>query len=486
MRATRARIWAAAVATGLLSGCALNERLSKPDIALPAHFEAQASGPPATKADLDRWWRLFKDPQLEGLISKALASSPDARSAFFRLKEARAERASAITSVLPTGDLTGSAFDQFARQSYAHLNPEIPPQFAAFFTAANGSSQSYAGAFDVSWELDLYGKNITAIRTANAGFAAARFDYEATRMALAAEVASDLFQARGLAAQLADARENLKLAQNLAEVARRKAEAGLSTTADAARTASDAQSAEAQTVALEAELDGARRALLVLIGSGTASSTALAVTADVSPPPDLPPTTPGLLLVRRPDVREAEANLREAAGELRLDKLAMFPTLTLQPQLSQSTQVQSIYTILTSTAAAGVGLKAPIFSLPKLNAQVRVQGARGQQAVVAFEKAVQTAYGDAERTLTTVAADARRVRLLEEATRRSRFAFDAANTGYGLGLSDLTSLIQAEQSWRQTRATYTAAQISALVDTVAAFKALGGGWDADGSEKKTP
>jgi NodT family efflux transporter outer membrane factor (OMF) lipoprotein len=486
MAAKRAKIWAAgAVAIGL-SGCALNERLSKPDLTLPAAFEASAPGGPAAKADLDRWWRLFKDPQLESLINQALLASPDSRSAFFRLKEARAQRNVAITTVLPTGDLQASAFDQYSRQAYSHLNSSFPPQFASFFTAANGSSQTYSGAFNVAWELDLYGKNFTAVRTANAGFAAARFDFEATRMALAAEVASDLFQARGLAVQLRDAQENLKLANSLADAARRKAEAGLATTADQARTASDAQSAEAQAVALEAQLAGARRALLVLIGSGAAASQSLALSPDVTPPPDLPSTTPGLLLVRRPDVREAEENLKEAAGELRLDKLAMFPTLTLQPQLSESRQVESIYTIATRTAAAGVALKAPILSLPKLNAQVRVQGARGQQAVVAYEKAVQTAYGDAERTLTTVAADGRRVHLLEEATKRSRFAFDAANKGYDLGLSDLTTLIQAEQSWRQTRATYTAAQISALVDTVAAFKALGGGWDAVAAEQKKP
>jgi outer membrane protein TolC len=97
---------------------------------------------------------------------------------------------------------------------------------------------------------------------------------------------------------------------------------------------------------------------------------------------------------------------------------------------------------------------------------------------------VANAYGDAEKALTTTEADGRRVKLLDDATRRSRFAFDAASKGYDLGLTDLTSLIQAEQTWRQTRATYTSAQISALVDTVAAFKALGGGWDAETAQRK--
>jgi multidrug efflux system outer membrane protein len=118
----------------------------------------------------------------------------------------------------------------------------------------------------------------------------------------------------------------------------------------------------------------------------------------------------------------------------------------------------------------------PFLSIPKLLAEVKAQGARGEQAVAAYEKAVQTAYGDAEKGLTTLQADEVRVGLLKTATDKSRFAYDAARKGYELGLTDLTTLVQAEQGWRQTRAAYSSAATSALVDSVATFKALGGGW----------
>jgi NodT family efflux transporter outer membrane factor (OMF) lipoprotein len=467
-----------------LAGCALNENIVKPQIALPQAFEAPQASGAASAAALDRWWLLFNDPQLTGLIDQALAFSPDAMSALYRLAEARADRNEVIAGVLPQGDIKASGQDEYAKQSFSNLSAGIPPQFASFFTAANGSTQTYSASIPVTWEIDLYGKNVTAIKAAQANFAAARFDYEATRMSLAAEVATDLFQARGLAVQLDDAQENEKLAKNLADVARRKAAAGLATTADAARTESDGESAAAQTVLIEAELRGAQRALLVLIGKGGAPSTELTITADVAPPPAVPAATPGSILARRPDVREAQEKLLVAAGQLRLDKLALFPTFTLMPGLSYTKQVESIYTITTQAATGGVGVTVPVLSIPKLLAEVRAQGARGDQAVSAYEKAVQSAYGDAEKALTTVEADGRRVKLLDSATKRSRFAFDAANRGYDLGLTDLTSLIQAEQTWRQTRATYTASEISALVDTVATFKALGGGWNAEASPVK--
>lgn len=468
-----------------VSGCALGTRISKPDVSLPGAYEApQAAATPVGAASLDRWWLLFNDPQLTGLIDQALAASPDAKSAYYRLAEAHADRNEAIASILPQGDVKGSASDAYARQKYSNLGAGIPPQFLSFFTAANGSSQSYSANFNVSWELDLYGKDFAAIKTANADLAAARFDYEATRMSLAAEVATSLFQARGLAVQLDDAKENQALSQRLADIARRKAEAGLITTADAARTESDAESAAAQTVGIEAQLKGAQRSLLALIGKGTAPSSTLQITPVIPAPPPVPAATPGSLLARRPDVREAQAKLVSAAGRLRLDKLALFPTFTLQPGVSYSKQVDQIYTITTSTATGGLGLTVPILSIPKLLAEVRAQGARGQQAVAAYEKAVQSAYGDAERGLTTTEADAKRVKLLDSATQRARFAYDAARKGYDLGLIDLTSVIQAEQTWRATRSNDTSAKISALVDTVATFKALGGGWDADGNGDK--
>ncbi len=505
----RIRALTPALAALLLAGCALGERIATPSAPLPQAFEAPQSSTLPGAASIDRWWLMFEDAQLTGLIDQALAASPDARTALYKLAEARADRDEIIGSFLPTGSLTASGADEYANEKFSHVNAAAlgatttgtastgvgttvgagntttgASSLTNFFGVPNGSTQNYAAAFNISWEIDLYGKNFTALKAANADFAAARFDYEATRMSLAAEVATDLFQARGLAVQLDDARENQTLAKNLADVARRKAESGLAATADAARTEGDEESASAQAVAIEAQLKGAERALLVLIGQGGAPSSVLSITSSVAPPPAVPQATPGSLLARRPDVREAQERILVQAGQLRLDKLALFPTFTLTPGLSYSKQVQSLYTVATRAATAGVGVSVPVFSIPKLLEEVRAQGARGQQAVVAYEQAVQTAYGDAERALTTTEADGRRVKLLDTATKRSRFAFDAASKGYDLGLTDLTSLIQAEQTWRQTRATYTAAEISALVDTVATFKALGGGWDAEAAQRK--
>lgn len=460
-----------------LGGCALDTRMPKPDVRLPTAFEAAHADAAIAPAALDQWWTLFNDDQLTRLIEQALTASPDAKSAMGRLREANATARETIFGLLPQGDVRGSAAQEHVSTQYKG----VPAQYQSFLGAfsAAGNDQVYSGGLNVSWELDLWGRDFAAVKVARAEVAAARFDYEATRMSLAAAVATQLFQARGLAIQLDDARENARIARDLAGIGRRKSDNGLGTTADAARLESDAASAEAQASQTEALLRGAQRTLLVLIGRGGDPSSSLPIEAKVSPPPAVPSTTPGDILARRPDVREAEARVRSAAGRLRLDKLAVFPTISLQPSYQYSRQ-DAQFTTITTTGAAGVGVTVPFLSLPKLLQEVRAQGARGEQAVAAYEKAVQTAYGDAERGLTTVKADERQVELLKGATDKSRFAYDAARKGYDLGLTDLTSLIQAEEAWRRTRSTLNSANTASLVDTVATFKALGGGWPAGG------
>jgi NodT family efflux transporter outer membrane factor (OMF) lipoprotein len=459
-----------------ISACALGTHIPKAGVRLPAAYEAaSAEGPAAASSDvLDRWWLQFDDPQLTALIEQALAASPDAKSALGRLREAEATMREDIAQLLPQGDIKGNGAAEHISTQYSNISPALA-QFLTEFSGA-GNDKVFGGSFSPTWELDLFGRDATAIRAIKADLAAERFDFEATRMSLAASVATGLFQARGLAIQLADAKENARLAHELAKVGDRKQKAGLGSGADAARLESDALSLDAQVAQTDALLKGSIRSLLVLVGRGGDPSSSLPIEAVANPPPPAPATAPGALLARRPDVREAEMRVHSAAGRLKLDKLAILPTFTLEPSYLYSKQVQPAFTTVTTTGSLGVGVTVPFLTIPKLLEEVRAQGARGEQAVAAYEKAVFTAYGDAERGLTTLQSDEQRVALLRTATDRSRYAYDATRKGYDLGLIDTTTLVQAEQEWRQARATYTAAATSALVDAVATFKALGGGW----------
>ncbi|MDI1295680.1 MAG: TolC family protein, partial [bacterium] len=176
-----------------------------------------------------------------------------------------------------------------------------------------------------------------------------------------------------------------------------------------------------------------------------------------------------------PDVREAEQRLVAATGNVRLDRLALFPRLTLQPGGS-ITRLLDPTAYTQSAWSLAAGLVMPILDRPRLLAQLGAQTARGEQAVIAYERAVQAAFGDAENSLTTLSADFERLDRLTYAEQRARFAFAAQQKGFKAGVVDLDSLLQTEQSWRSIRIALVSIRTAALRDAVTSFKALGGGW----------
>ena len=230
--------------------------------------------------------------------------------------------------------------------------------------------------------------------------------------------------------------------------------------------------------------------MTVGVGRGAAPVDSLAIEARLAPPPILPSSAPSDLLRRRPDVRESEARLRAALGTARLRHLAIFPTVSFLPQLGLSRTVQpsvgynpntqAFYPIQQATSLGfttlGGGVTMPLFNIPQLLFDAKAEDARSRQAAIAYEKTVETAYGEAENALVSLDAARRAAATLAEGESRAHRASDAANTRYSMGLDDLTSALSAEQAWRSTRAALTSERVQTLRRAVTTYKALGGGW----------
>ncbi|MBB5685362.1 efflux transporter outer membrane subunit [Sphingobium boeckii] len=458
----------------LLTGCVSN-RLPAPEITVPGQFEAQveASQSNAVSAQsIEQWWLLFDDAQLSSLVDQALSDAPDARTALARLREAQAIRRGALTPYDPQGN---PGFSVSRSDTSVNGAPAGQDQLLGA-----GTSVALGGSFNVSWEADLFGRRSAARGAAEADLAAARFVFEATRLSLAANVATQLFAARGLAGQIVEAQETLRIAQELARIGRLRVTSGLGSGSDAARLDTQLANAQSDLVNLRSQFSIARRTLLVLLGRGTDGLDTLPIAAVLPMPPRPPALTPADVMMRRPDVREAEQRLRAAAGNLKLDQLALFPRLTLQPGAS-FTRVLDPAAYATSVWTLAAGLFVPILDRPRLLSQIGAQTARGEQAVIAYEQAVQAAYGDAENSLTALSADLDRLDYLILAEQRAQFAFSAQQQGYKAGIVDLDTLLQTEQAWRAARIALVALKTSTLTNAVTSFKALGGGWNPDPS-----
>lgn len=459
----------------LLGACALGPRVRAPDTHLPAAYEAPVPAE-AAEARLDTWWRLYDDPQLQTLVEEALKRAPDAESAEARLAEALAVRSSALYGYNPQGALQASGTRTDTRLVQGTSSFSLGPGQPQVSLVSTGPADSYAANFNVSWELDLFGRRRAARHKADADLAAARFDYAASRTSLAANVADQLFQARGLAIQLDDAREAARIQRELLDVAQKKAAHGLGAQADADQVAAQTAQTDADVADLETQLHAARRTLLVLLGRGADPLESLPTPATAGAPPQVPASVPGALLADRPDVREAAEKLKSTAGTLKLDELALFPKFTLQPGVGLSSNIQFGSPLTTDFWSIGAGLAQPVLDLPRLKAEIRAQGARADQAAIAYEKAVQTAYGEAENALVGLSSDEARVRLLTVGEAQGRSALEASRKRYAAGIDDLTAVLTAERTWRGARTALTGAQVQALRRSVQAFKALGGGW----------
>jgi len=458
-----------------VSACASSRPLPAPQVQPPAAYEAPRGPAGLSEAALDQWWTLYGDTQLEQLVARALASSPDARDAIAKLEQAAAVRDQAIAQLyLPTSTASGTG---------SVTRTDVLSGGSPF--AQGGTATSLSGTFSASWEVDVWGRRSAARESTNADFYTAAMTFEATRTSLAASVAQGLFQARGIALQLRDAVETARINRELARIAQVKANTGLGARADMDQTAANAQAADAQVESLTAQLTAARRGLLVLIGQGFDPLDSLTATATVGAAPPTPDTLPGELLRRRPDVRAAESRLASATAALKVNELALLPTFKLNPGVTL-TKTTGPFAATSTAWSIGANLTAPVLDRPRLLAAIRAQHAVAEQTVIAYEKAVQTAYGDVETALVYLDSDRRRVAILTEAEARARSAAEKARLGYSRGVNDLTTALQAETSWRNVRTQLTNAQATLMQRSVQVFKSLGGGWTPDRPAAASP
>jgi NodT family efflux transporter outer membrane factor (OMF) lipoprotein len=469
-----------------LAACASGAR--KPDLSLPQAYEAPAGTQDLSVQQLDRWWTIFGDDQLNQLEAQALSGSPDYKTEIARLREAGAVEKSGIWQTYPTGDITGGASREITKPIGGAPSSLIP---------IGGVTETLHADFKPSWEIDFLGALNQDRKAVRADFAATRFDIEAAHATLVADVADQYFVARGLAIQIEDAKEQLDIETQLLTTAETKLKYGLGPRSDADRIAGDLAGAKSNMDGLQAEQHAAQRTLLILVGRGAEPVENLPLAADVPDAPPLPTGVPGELLQRRPDVREADQKMRAAAIRTALAKDQLFPNLTFVPALGIAEDVApgvaliklaplilapQQQTTTTNYWSLGANLDQPVLDIPRLLQDAKAQGARTEEAVIAYEQVVKQAYGDAENALVQLASDERRVKILTDGEARSRRAYDDGLFRYKLGIDDVTSVLSAEQTWRTDRTLLTSQRVQALRRAVTTYKALGGGWEYQTTE----
>ncbi|WP_354674427.1 efflux transporter outer membrane subunit [Cupriavidus alkaliphilus] len=476
------RSFAALFVASLVSACAVGPDYVKPDVPVPQRFQGQTAVDQRTAgptADLSTWWTGFGDPQLTQFVQLALEQNLDLAQAFARVTQARAGLGAANAALLPSGNITG----QVAR---AYQSVETP--LGRVLNATPGFDR-YGNAFEAnasaSWELDVFGGLRRGREAALADYQASQAAAVATRLAVAAQTADIYIAIRGLQTRLKVARQQAQTQQDLLSTVNLLYGKGLAAELQVRQAEGALAQVRASIPQLEAALDTAMHALDVMLGTLPGTHRAeLAQGADIPAAPQLATTgSPGELLRRRPDLIVAERRLAAANARIGVAMAEYYPKFSLGGLLGSATSLGagSLFGGGASQFAGVLGLRWRLFDFGRIDAQIAQ--ARGQEAemLAAYRLAVLRAAEDVENTFSGLVKREEQAAVLAQGVDSLGRARNASFAAYQKGVVSLIEVLQADDSLLRASDARAQAQTEAARAAVAAFKALGGGWQPDES-----
>jgi len=448
-----------------LAACSNAPELKRHEPALAADFANKPADAAAAGEPVGRFWQGFQDAQLDALIERALQANTDLRIAAANLQEARALGRFADAQLLPTLGVSAGAARVRAQ------NDAGRPQ----------TRNAYSAGFDMAWEADLFGRLSGGQRAAAAGVLAGEAGLRAAQLSMAAEVARNYFELRGLQEQLRVARAALETQEAALKLVLGRQEAGRGTALDSERARALLQSTAASVPALEAALLRTRYRLAVLSGQPpTALDREL---AEARPLPGLKAValggigTPQDLLRRRPDVQAAEAQAAAAAARAGVARSDLFPRITLGGTLGQNaSRLGDLGDGASYAYNLGAQLVWNLLDFGRIKAQIAAADARNEAAMLGYERAVLAALEETEGALAGYTRSQQQAQHLFEAARAAEKAALIARERFGVGVSDFLAVLDAERELLAARDRLAQSQTAAATSLVGVYKALAGGW----------
>jgi NodT family efflux transporter outer membrane factor (OMF) lipoprotein len=499
-----------AVALPLVAGCTVGPDFKASQPFAPASWldwhkakpaPSQEPSQVATQPVDPQWWTAFGDPVLVALEDRVSDENLDVRTASVRLAESRAQRNVAGADQFPT--FNGNA-------SYTREKASNKGVFSAFGTSQGNAASSGAGqgtsangtglgtggiaasssgfppfdiyqyGFDASWELDLWGRVRREVEGADAAVAASAEARRAALISAQAELARDYMQLRGAQETLRITNENLSTAQQSLQLTRERAAGGLTTDLDVANAAAQVATTASQIPQLQQQQALAINAISLLLGEAPDALESVLVTPKPIPmvPPVVPIGLPSDLARRRPDIRQAEAQLHEATADIGVAIADFYPRVSLSGSVGiQATQFKNLDTLLSQQYAAGPSLTIPIFQGGQLRGTLELRNAQQQEAAVAYHRTVLAAWHDVDNALVAYDAEQRRRDQLARAVSASQQALGLARQRYQQGVADFLDVLTAERTLLAAQQQFADSTTTISTNLVALFKALGGGWE---------
>ncbi|HYI97267.1 MAG TPA: efflux transporter outer membrane subunit, partial [Bryobacteraceae bacterium] len=362
-----------------LTGCMVGPNYKRPDLPAPPQFRAGEPQPSQTSLGNVKWFDLFQDEVLRGLIKEALVANYDIRIAAQRVLDAEGQLAA----------------------TRSRLYPQVDGQVGAGRSGVNSPLETTVGLLALaSWEIDLFGRLRRASEAARADLLALEENQKAVMQALVAEVAAAYFDLREYDTELEFVRQSIKTRQDSVNLVQARLDGGVANMLELDQAKTLVHSAQADAAQLERAQEQTENMINFLLGKQPGTVARGVGLFDQPQPPQVPAGLPSALLERRPDVREAEQRLIAANARVGVAKAAFYPSITLTA--SGGYQTSDLLGIISRSGLAyGFGgvLDVPIFSAGRRRGDYRSAQAQYQGVLVNYERAITGAFRDVSDTL---------------------------------------------------------------------------------------
>ena len=490
--------------TASLAGCSLGPFYERPTLDLPLAFRASADSA-AAAWPAPEWWRNFHAPELDELISRARLYNDDLLAAAARVIQADAQSRISGAPLLPsvtgngnfdytrsgTGSSSGSRFGG-SSISTSNLSTTAIPSSSTGATTGTGitttsvttggathyfDSRSFGLSLGVSYDLDFWGRNRALLQAAQATALASRYDQETVALTVVTSVATTYFEILGGQDRLAVALRDLRDSQRILATYRARLGAGTANALDVSQQEALVAGQLAQIPNFRNTIEQQRIALGILVGTPPERVDVKGGSLNDLPLPLVTPGLPSELLLRRPDIANAEAMLIAQNANIRAARAAFFPDVTLTASGGLTSAALSTLTGPgTLVAQFAAALAQPIFDNGLRRGQLDAAKGRSLELTADYGKAILQSFTDVEQALTALRYATEQEELERKAVAVAQRSADIARAQLEAGTIDIITSLNTQQTLYSDLDLLSQIRLARFQALVNLYKALGGGW----------
>lgn len=463
----------------LLNGCMkMGPDFRRPDtgIQVPGSYQ-YAPTKQETPWPEDEWWRVFHNTEINRLVEEVLRNNLDIKNAAARILEMQSKLVQTRADRFPGLNLEG----QVKRQQKGVDAAVVTYEDQTFQIESQRQTRTYSYHYlslAASFELDLWGRLARAEEAALANLLQAEENRQTVAQTVVAETIILYLQMEAIERQLQITKESIKNFRRNLDLVENRYERGLTSILDVRQARRILARAEVLLPSQRQDLGTTQQKLAVLLGRYPRTRPPRPQQEDyfklLAP---VPPGLPSELLLRRPDIRKAEAELRALNAKVGVAKASRFPSITLTGSSGYASyELNQLFRPDSFLWSIAAGLGQPLFDAGKLKANQRAAEARYRQGVTKYAKKVLTAFSEVEKALLT------RKEQLERRDRTLKFLIEAretrkvAETRYMRGLVDYLTVLDAQQTQFQAEENLVLVDLAIMSNRVTLHRALGGGW----------